>query len=146
MTDHTATHDIEPLSRRDLERAADGHPDVAVDELARAVSVTLAEMNEWGDEWADREVPEDWDQSGEPTVIAQTDDYVCIYVSHVAWGPTIDEIEEIADVTGAVAAAVPWALNEFARRHGASPDTLGAMDTAIIPRTGFVDELLEERR
>lgn len=134
---------IEPLSDRDLEQAADGH-DVDVDELRDAVARINGVLDEFGDEYADQQIPENHGEFTEPTVVWESDDHVCIYVSYGLLQETASNDPEISS-EGDLESAVAWAHNAFARRKGASPDALGTMDAAVLPRTDAVDQIIQGR-
>lgn len=134
---------IAPLTDRDLENAADGHV-VDVDDLRDAVAMINGVLDEFGHEYADTQIPDNHGEFDEPTVIWESDDHVCIYVSYGVLHETASNDPEIPS-EGDLENAVAWAHNSFARRYGASSDALGTMDAVVLPRTEAVDQIIQER-
>lgn len=134
----TIRNEIAPLADRDIEAAADGQP-VDADVLRDAVATISSEIDEWSTEIAETVVPENHGEYTEPTVITESEDYVCIYVEF----GTLAEMTE--DVLGQTVPEVAYAYNEYARRHGADADVLGTMDAVVLPRTETVEPIITER-
>jgi hypothetical protein len=145
MAQNTDATTVEPLTEQDIAAAADGHS-TETDELRAAVAKCIADLEEYAAEWADNEVPDGHSGFSEPTVIWSDDDHVCIYVSHGSFDGAVNVLTDHHGVDDQTASAVPWAFNEFARRHGASPSALGTMDAVVLPRTDAVDQIITERK
>lgn len=143
MTETITANEIAPLADRDIEAAADGHT-VEAEELREAVGYLAAELDKWGDEMADNQVPEGHGDFGESTVITESEDYVCIYVEYGTLAQMASDHPEISK-EGDVVQAVAWAHNEYARRHGADANALGTMDAVVLPRTETVEQIITER-
>lgn len=138
MTETITANEIAPLADRDIEAAADGRS-IDADELRDAVATISSEIDDWAGEMADALVPEDHGKYGEPLVITESEDYVCIYAEFGALAQMTE------DALGQTVPEVGHAHNEYARRHGADPDVLGTMDAVVLPRTETVEQIITER-
>lgn len=136
--------EIAPLTTDDIERASKSFCDT--NELFRAVKFARDEIDEFITEFAEASIPENHGEYLVSTVIWKDDDYVCLYVDVEVWHATIDLAKDEDGISPEAADAIPGAFNAFARRKGAYESVLGTMDTIILPRTDYVEQLIEERR
>jgi hypothetical protein len=130
---------IAPLTEADVARAADGNQ-VDRDAVREALRLVAKELRIVDAEWA--ECVDTDEEYSEPTIVHQTDDYVCALVAPETWDATIEGLVNDHDVDPMVARSTTYAHNNYARRHGASPTALGAMHAVVLPRTDVVNDIL----